>query len=49
MTTIYTFFFVNFYVHMQVLWQFNLIRAVTGQRSSPDFCFATKSIKIDDP
>ena len=26
-----------------------LIRAVTGQRSSPDLCFATKFIKIYDP
>ena len=25
------------------------IRAVAGQRSSPDLCFATKSIKIYDP
>ena len=26
----------------------SLIRAVAGQRSSPDLCFATKSIKIYD-
>ena len=26
-----------------------LIRAVTGQRSSPDLCFATTSVKIYDP
>ena len=25
------------------------IRAVAGQRSSPDLCFATKLIKIYDP
>ena len=25
------------------------IRAVAGQRSSPDLCFATKFIKIYDP
>ena len=27
----------------------NKIRAVAGQHSSPDLCFATKSIKIYDP
>ena len=26
-----------------------VIRAVAGQRSSPDFCFATTSVKIYDP
>ena len=26
-----------------------VIRAVTGQRSSPDLCFATKFVKIYDP
>ena len=26
-----------------------VIRAVAGQRSSPDLCFATKYIKIYDP
>ena len=25
------------------------IRAVAGQRSSPDLCFSTKSVKIYDP
>ena len=29
--------------------QENLIRAVAGQRSSPDLCFATTSVKIYDP
>ena len=29
--------------------QLGVIRAVAGQRSSPDLCFATKSIKIYDP
>ena len=27
----------------------NKIRAVAGQRSSPDLCFATKFVKIYDP
>ena len=26
-----------------------IIRAVAGQRSSPDLCFATTSVKIYDP
>ena len=26
-----------------------VIRAVAGQRSSPDLCFATKFVKIYDP
>ena len=26
-----------------------VIRAVTGQRSSPDLCFVTTSVKIYDP
>ena len=30
------------------IWQ-KIIRAVAGQRSSPDLCFATKSVKIYDP
>ena len=28
---------------------FHEIRAVAGQRSSPDLCFATTSVKIYDP
>ena len=29
--------------------QFILLRAVAGQRSSPDLCFVTTSVKIYDP
>ena len=36
------------WLHMKCL-RMNLIRAVAGQRSSPELCFATKSIKIYDP
>ena len=36
--------------NIQELWgHHGLIRAVAGQHSSPDLCFATTSVKIYDP
>ena len=46
--------FINLYVHVNQYMAYLLfepprgIRAVAGQRSSPDLCFATKSIKVYD-
>ena len=36
-------------IYLYEKYEIVLIRAVAGQRSSPDLCFATTSVKIYDP